>query len=306
MITKGYLKMIGSLIEEFLNYLKNVKNTSDNTVLSYKRDLLRFADFLGYRGIKSVLDITEDCVFDYESSLRDENFSAATITRHNAALKSFFRYLLENGNIDDNPAEKLKSPKIQKKDIRILSTVEIENLLSQDFGDDAKGKRDRAILELMYATGLKASEITGLKLENVDLGLGCLRLEFGKKRERVRLVPYGKKAKEALNAYLLKSRIELLAGAEDEGTLFLNCSGMPMSRQGLWKIIKTYVKKAGIRDDITPFTLRHSFAVHLVDNGADVNALQELMGYSKSNTASRYIRKSRKNTDPYEWARIRN
>ncbi len=298
--------MIETQINEFIDYMRNVKKTSSNTVDSYRRDLMRLAAYLRDRGIESGSDVTEDCIFDYESELRDENFAPSTITRHNASIKAFFRYLLENGNIDENPAERVKSPKVVKSDVSILTTVEIENLLSQDFGDDGKGMRDRAILELMYATGLKTSEIISLTLSNLDLSLSCLRLEGGKGSAKDRLVPYGKKAREALDQYLIGGRNQLLDGAEDSEILFPNCSGLPMSRQGLWKIIKTCAKKAGIRSDITPFTLRHSFAVHLVENGADITALKELMGYSDSNKAVRYIKKSKKNTDPFEWARIRN
>ena len=184
--------------------------------------------------------------------------------------------------------------------------MEIEYLLSQEYADNAKGKRDKAIMELLYATGLKASELVDLKLSNLDLSLGCLRLKRRSASTRDRLIPYGKKAKEALNDYLLEARSILLSGKEDDGTLFLNCNGMHMSRQGLWKLLKNYVKKAGIKSDITPFTLRHSFAVHLVDNGADVSAVQEMMGYADSNTISRYITKKKKSDDPFEWARIRN
>ena len=298
--------MIQDQIDEFIDYLKNVKKTSDNTVDSYKRDLMRLSAYLDERGIRDVSKVTEDCIFDYAAELVDENFAPATITRHNTSIKTFFRYLLENGNIEDNPAERLKSPKVQKSDVRVLTAAETQKLLSQDFGDSAKGKRDRAILELMYATGLKTSEIINLELSNVDLALSCLRLESGRKGSGERLVPYGKKAKEALNAYLLEGRSKLLGEAEDSEVLFLNCSGASLSRQGLWKLIKTYVKKAGINADVTPFSLRHSFAVHLVDNGADLPTLQELLGYSGSNNASRYIKKSKKNKDPFEWARIRN
>lgn len=298
--------MLEQQINEFTQYLKSIKNTSENTVLSYKRDLMRMASFMEDRGVKTVADITEDRLLDYEKSLSEEHFAPSSITRHNTSIKAFFRYMLENGNVEDNPAENLKSPKIEKSAPRVLTTVEIENLLSQNFGDDAKGKRDRAILELMYATGLKTSEMISLKLSNMDLSLGCVRLLGNGKSGKDRLIPFGKKAREALTSYLLDARNELLEGAVDDETLFLNCSGSSMSRQGLWKLIKTYVKKAGVKSDITPFTLRHSFAVHLVDNGADVSSVQELMGYSDSNTISRYIRKKNKTKDPYEWARVRN
>ncbi|WP_242856563.1 tyrosine-type recombinase/integrase [Butyrivibrio sp. AE2032] len=298
--------MMDEQILEFTQYLQSIKNTSENTVLSYKRDLMRMMAFMEERGIRDVRDITEDRLLDYAASLREEQFAPSSITRHNTSIKAFFRYMLENGNIEENPAEKLKSPKIEKTEPRVLSTVEIENLLSQRFTDDAKGKRDKAILELMYATGLKTSEMISLKLSNIDLSIGCIRLKGTAKNGKDRLIPYGKKAKEALSAYLLDARAQLLDGAEDDETVFLNCSGVPMSRQGLWKLIKTYVKKAGVKSDITPFTLRHSFAVHLVDNGADVSSVQELMGYSDSNTISRYIKKRDKVKDPYQWARVRN
>ena len=298
--------MMEQQIMEFTDYLQRIKNTSENTVVSYKRDLMRMVSFMEDRGVTQVGDITEDRLLDYARSLSEENFAPTSITRHNTSIKAFFRYMLENGNIDENPAENIRSPKIEKSEPRVLSTVEIENLLSQDFKDDAKGRRDRAILELMYATGLKTSEMIGLKLSNLDLSLGCVRIDGGGKGSRERLIPYGKKAKEALSAYLLNARGELLSGEEDDETVFLNCSGSPMSRQGLWKLIKTYVKRAGVNSDITPFTLRHSFAVHLVDNGADVSSVQELMGYSDSNTISRYIKKRDKTNDPFEWARIRN
>ncbi len=286
-------------IDEFIDYLRNVKKTSDNTLISYKRDLVRMKNYMDQRGITDPRDITEDKVLDYCSSLKEEHFAPSSISRHNTSIKNFFRYLLEIGVIEDNPAENIKSPKVTAKEPRVLNAVEIENILSQDFGDDVKGKRDKAILELMYATGLKASEVVNLKLSDVDLGLSCLRLKN-------RLIPYGKKAKEALIAYLTDARKELILDNSDDETVFLNCNGFPLSRQGLWKLVKVYVKKAGASSDITPFTLRHSFAVHLVDNGVDASSVQELMGYSDSNTISRYMSKNVRSKDPYEWARIRN
>ncbi len=286
-------------IDEFIDYLQNVKKTSANTLISYKRDLLRMKNYMDQRGISDPKDITEDKILDYCSSLKEEHFAPSSISRHNTSIKNFFRYLLEIGAIEDNPSENIKSPKVKAGEPRVLNAVEIENILSQSFGDDPKGKRDKAILELMYATGLKASEVVNLKLSNVDLGLSCLRLEN-------RLIPYGKKAKEALIAYLTDARKELSLENVDDDTVFLNCNGTPLSRQGLWKLIKVYVKKAGASSDITPFTLRHSFAMHLVDNGADASSVQELMGYSDSNTISRYMGKNVRSKDPYEWARIRN
>lgn len=298
--------MLEQQIEEFTRYLKDVKNTSDNTIISYKRDLKRMADYMRNRGAMDAADVTQDKLLDYQNSLMEERFAPTSITRHNTSIRAFFRYMLENGNVEDNPSEQLSSPRIVKEPPRILSTVEIEDLLSQKFTGDAKGVRDRAILEVMYATGLKTSEIINLKLSNVDLSLGCIRMPSAGNASRDRLIPYGRKAKEALNDYLTDGRNKLLEGKTDTDILFLNCSGLPMSRQGLWKLVKTYVKKAGIGADITPFTLRHSFAVHLVDNGADLSSVQEMMGYSDSNTVSRYINRKKRVNDPFEWARIRN
>ncbi len=292
-------------ITEFADYLKNVKKTSKNTCLSYVRDLERMAAYMEKQGISDVSFVTEDMLTDYATTLRDENFAPASITRHYTSIKTFFRYLVENGNISDNPSYILKCPKVEKCEPRVLTTVEIENLFSLDFGNDAKGLRDRAILELLYASGLKASEMITLKLSNIDLSISCIRLP-GNNSGKERIIPYGKKAKEALQNYLLNAREKLLGDHEDDETVFLNCNGTPISRQGLWKLIKNYVKKAGIKSDVTLFTMRHSFAAHLVENGADITSVQELMGYSDSNTIARYISRRKHVDDPYNWARIRN
>ncbi|SDA68619.1 integrase/recombinase XerD [Butyrivibrio sp. INlla18] len=293
-------------ISEFVDYLQKVKKTSHNTCLSYKRDLERLADYMSSRGVLDVTQITEDKLSDYAASLKEEQFAASSITRHFTSIKAFFRYLEENGNISENPSDVLKSPKVEKLPPRVLTTIEIEELLSQDFGSDAKGIRDKAILELLYATGLKATEMISLKLSNIDLALACVRLPMATGINKERLIPYGKKAKDALQDYLLYARKELLGDFQDDETVFLNCNGSSLSRQGLWKLIKSYVYKAGIKSDITLFTLRHSFASHLVENGTDLAAVQEMMGYSDSNTISRYVTKTKKANDPFEWARIRN
>lgn len=289
------------LVDEFIFYLQTVKKTSDNTIQSYKRDLLRLVSYMKERGCESVTDYTQDRLHAYVATLQEQHLSPNSIIRHHSSIKAFFRYLLENGNIDENPAETLKAPKAAKKQPRILSSYEVETFLSQDFSKDAKGKRDKALLEFMYATGLKSSEIVELKLGNIDMSLNCVRLGAD------RVVPYGKKAKEALDEYLLHARDELLQDRDtEEDRVFVNYKGEPMSRQGLWKLIKTYAGRAGIDTDITPYTLRHSFAVHLLENGADSTAVKEMMGYTDEATLSKYSSKRGLNKDPYEWARIRN
>ncbi len=286
------------LIDEFIDYLTTVKKTSKGTISSYAGDIEKMAADMKKRGIEDVALIDEDKLLSYISSLSDANYSTASIIRHITSIKAFFRFLIDNGNINDNPAEKLRSPKMPKTDPRILNSYEVDFLLGQEFDTAPIGKRDKAILELMYATGLRVSEITALKLSNIDMSIGCLRMEDK------RLIPYGQKAKEALSSYLLDARQNLIK--EDTDILFVNYNGREMSRQGLWKLIKKYVKRAGIDPDITPNCLRHSFGVHLIESGANANAVQEMMGYAGSNSLTRYIKKTRKSKDPYEWARIRN
>ena len=297
-------------IEEFIIHLKKVKNAPDNTLFSYRRDLLKLSDYMEKRGITDAVNVTEDGLKAYTAALSEENYALTSIIRQYTSIRVFFRYLVDNGDITENPAENLKSPKAEKREPRILSAHEVENLLSQEFSDDELGIRDRAILEIMYGTGLRASEIVNLKLSNIDLSLGCLRMGEN------RLIPYGNKAKEALNGYLLEARGKLLEASDNTENfdadvnsseyVFFNYNGKPMSRQALWKLIKKYAVRAGIDSDITLNDLRHSFGVHLIESGAELSAVQNMMGYNGANTLTRYLGKAKKSQDPYEWARLRN
>ena len=283
-------------------HLKSVKKMPENSYISYKSDLMKMADFMEKRGVTKANDVTVDGLQAYIRELSETNYATSSIIRQCTSIRAFFKYLVENGNIGENPAEDLKSPKPMKKNVRILSDHEINSLLSQRFADNALGKRDRAILELMYATGLRASELIDLKLSNIDLSLGCLRMDED------RLIPYGNKAKEALGAYLLDARKEMLKDSAELDTenVFFNCNGSPMSRQGLWKLIKKYCIKAGIDKSITLGDLRHSFGVHLVENGADISTVQAMMGYTGANSLTRYLSKTKESKDPYNFARLRN
>ena len=291
---------MGPIIDEFIEYLKNVKGAADNTVQSYRRDLEKMAAHMAERGVKSVEDISEDRLMAYAAVLQEEHLKPVTVMRHYTSYKAFFRYLVENGNIQENPAENLKAPKVERKAPKALSLHEVDALLNQDFGSDPKGIRDRAILELLYSTGLKTTELVELKLENIDMSLNCLR--FGENR----VIPYGSKTKDALNKYLLESRKTFLPDETEEMHVFLSYLGKPMSRQGLWKLIKNYFKKAGIDKDITPNMLRNSFIMHLLENGAESSSVLEMLGFSDKATLSRYTKKAAKPHDPYEWARLRN
>ena len=295
------------LVDAFIEYLKSVKDYSENTVGSYKHDALLFVRFLEERGVHNITEVTEDIISEYQALLKEKKMAASTIVRYNTTIKNFFAFLVENGNIPDNPAEVIKSPSVSvsKKTPRILSDTETLDLLNQEFSDSPKGVRDKAILEMLYSTGLKVSEIISLKLSNIDMGLGCIILPKMKSEDGDRVIPYGKMTRSAVTSYLLEARKALLGKREDKGYVFLNCDGKQLSRQGVWKIVKFYAQKAGVSSDISPHSLRHSFAAHLVKNGAEISAIQDMMGFSPSNTLAKYISKENTPRDPYEWARIR-
>ena len=197
----------------------------------------------------------------------------------------FFQYLTQKNGWKENPAEKLKAPKIEKKLPGILTVEEVDLLLAQPKGNTAKGIRDKAMLELLYATGIRVSELISLKIKDINLKLGYLTCSGG---ERERVIPFGSAAKQAVEKYLDVARDQLL-GDQDSDFLFLNCSGKSMSRQGFWKVLKGYAASAGIQQDITPHTLRHSFAAHLLQNGADLKSVQEMMGHSDISSTQIYM-----------------
>lgn len=271
-------------INAFITYLHNVKKMSQNTELSYKRDLNKVCFFMEELGVYDVASVSVDNLNSFVSFLYDSNFSAATISRNIACIKSFFHYLFKEGRIEKDISENLKAPKVEKKIPEILTTKEVVRLLEQPKGDGPKELRDKAMLELLYATGIRVSELISLKVSDVNLQMGYI---LCKDNSKERLIPFGREARQALLIYLEAARGVMVTDSACE-TLFVNCSGLPMSRQGFWKLIKYYAKKAGIEADITPHTLRHSFAAHLVENGADLHAVQEMLGHSDISTTQIY------------------
>ncbi len=271
-------------IEQFMDYLQNVKQMSHNTVLSYRRDLLQMAAYLKERGITEAGKVTKTSLNSYILFLEKEGKAATTISRMLASMKAFFHYQFSEGKIRRNPAELVHAPKIEKKAPMILSEEEVSSLLCQPDGQNPKEFRDRAMLELLYATGIRVSELTGLTLSDVNMPIGFLTCHDS---GRERTIPFGNVAKKALENYLTESRPALLKNRESDW-LFVNCSGGQMSRQGFWKIIKHYGDKAGIKADITPHTLRHSFAAHLIGSGADMRAVQTILGHSDVATTQMY------------------
>ncbi|MDO5415974.1 MAG: site-specific tyrosine recombinase [Lachnospiraceae bacterium] len=271
-------------ISSFVVYLREVKKTSKNTEVSYQRDLLQLCAYLEEQGITDVNKVTKTSLNSYVLYLEKEGKATTTISRVLASVKAFFHYEFSVGNIRKDPAELLKAPKIEKKAPTILTVEEIEALMAQPSGRNAKEIRDKAMLELLYATGIRVSELIHLEQRDVNLQVGFITC---RDEQKERMVPFGKEAKKALVDYLEESRGVLLKG-EESPWLFINCSGQPMSRQGFWKIIKYYGGKAGIQSDITPHSLRHSFAAHLLKSGADIHAVQAMLGHSDMATTQMY------------------
>lgn len=277
-------------IDGFISYLHNVKKTSNNTELSYKRDLSKVQHFMEESSILDVDGITAISLTSYILFLEKNKFAAATISRNIASIKALFHYLVKEGIIKDDVSLLLKSPKIEKKIPDILSTDEVIRLLEQPKGNTPKEIRDKAMLELLYATGIRVTELITLKVTEVNIPMGFI---ICKDASKERVIPFGTASKQALINYLEKSRTIMLEDVSND-VLFANCSGQPMSRQGFWKLIKYYAKKAGITSEITPHTLRHSFAAHLVENGADLRSVQEMLGHSDISTTQIYANMNHK------------
>ncbi len=276
-------------INLFMVYLHNIKKTSENTEMSYRRDLVKVKNFMQEQGIEDVKKITSTNLNSYILYLEKNQFSAATISRNIASLKAFYHYMCKEGMVMEDVAETLHAPKIEKKVPEVLSTDEVVRLLEQPSGNSPKEIRDKAMLELLYATGIRVTELITLKISDINMQMGYIVCRDNGKE---RIIPFGNAAKNALQHYLEGTRQVMVADAESE-YLFTNCSGQPMSRQGFWKLIKYYARKAGIVSDITPHTLRHSFAAHLVENGADLRSVQEMLGHSDISTTQIYMNMNR-------------
>ena len=272
------------VVDEFKNYLTTEKRSSANTVSSYLRDVNQWMEYLTARSLEAT-DITRNDVQDYIQWLTGVGKSAATVTRAVASLKCFFSWMIDCGYRTDNPALGVKAAKVERKLPQILSSKEVELLLEQPKCVDMKGYRDHAMLEVLYATGIRVSELIGLDVDNVFLAAGFIRCES---REKTRIIPIYPTAQKALTDYLRDVRPKL--ALDGEKALFVNMNGTRMSRQGFWKRIKYYGEKAGIQAEITPHTLRHSFAAHLLENGADIRAIQEMLGHADISSTQVYAK----------------
>ena len=265
------------LLESFVLYMAAMRENSYNTVVSYKRDVLKYIEYLKKSGIDKLSDTDQMTVVTYLLEMKKSGRAAATVSRSLAAIRAFYAYVIANGEKMKDPTSSIVPPPAEKKDPEFLTAQEATLLIEQPKMTDVKGIRDRAMLDLLYATGIKVSELIGLKTDDINLKQGFL---YCRTATHERIVPIGKAAVSALRQYVDKAR-PMLVYDEEIKYLFLNRSGAKMSRQGFWKILKGYGRSAGIKKDITPYTIRHSFAMHLLQNGADLEAIRQLLGHSE-------------------------
>ena len=273
------------VIQAYENYLVKVKQASENTISSYMRDIRQFSEWMQVGGVSDIVNATQVNIRDYLDDLQAKGKSGATISRSLASLKNFYAYAVSSGFLGASPVSAdIHVQRGEKKLPQILSGKEVELLLAQPACVDPKGFRDKAMLEVMYATGMRVTELISLNIEDVNLEMGIVKCHSGKKSRAIPLYPA---AQKALSVYLTDVRSTMISDV-GEVALFVNVGGTRMSRQGFWKILKYYQAKAGIEKEITPHTLRHSFAVHLLENGADLGSLQELMGHSDISSTQMY------------------
>lgn len=275
-----------NLIDVFLSFLKDKRKTSANTIAAYARDLNFFSDFLDIKQL-DFNSATPDVINEYKKVLENNGKSVATVSRYMSALRSFYKFLVISDFADSNPAVIVKNEKVEKKFFEVLTEEEIDKLLSQPDEKDFKGMRDKAMLEILYATGMKVSELMSLDLSDVNLKLGCVKCKNEKDSSKNRVILLYPEAVKIVGQYILKARPYFI-GNPDESSLFVNVNGDRMTRQGFWKILKTYAESANISKSITPHTLRHSFATHLLENGADINDIKNILGHSDISSTNVY------------------
>lgn len=275
---------MNNYVEEYTSFMTDIRHKSVNTVESYKRDVTQYITYLDGTGVTDISSTTKTTVLSYLLYLQKAGRASSTVSRTLASLRSYYLFMMQNGVVKSNPTSNLEAPHVEKKIPKVLSGKEVELLLEQPKNDDNKGIRDKAMLELLYATGIRVSELINLDVNEVNLIMSFIRCKGGKKE---RIIPMGNQAKAALENYINNVR-KYMVRDENETALFVNCSGARLSRQGFWKIIKYYQHIAGIETDITPHTLRHSFAAHLLENGADLHSIQEMMGHADISSTQVY------------------
>lgn len=277
---------MNTYVKEYTSFMTDIRHKSLNTVESYKRDVTQYISYLDGTGVTDISSTTKTTVLSYLLYLQKEGRASSTVSRTLASLRSYYLFMMQNGVVKSNPTSNLEAPHVEKKIPKILSGEEVELLLEQPKNCDNKGIRDKAMLELLYATGIRVSELINLDVSDVNVPMSFVRCKGGKKE---RIIPMGHQAKDTLENYINNVR-KYMVKDENETALFVNCSGARLSRQGFWKLIKYYQHIAGIETDITPHTLRHSFAAHLLENGADLHSIQEMMGHADISSTQVYSR----------------
>jgi integrase/recombinase XerD len=274
-------------IQQFLDFITVEKGYSQNTLAAYRNDLSQFVAYLGNR-VDGWDEVSRELIIDYIMHMKaEQEYASSTVARKVAAIKSFFHYLVNRGELDDDPTATLDSPKVRKRLPKSISVSDMERLLAEPAREQTpKALRDRALLEVLYATGLRVTELVSLDVDDVNLASATVRVVRPKDR-RERLVPVHQRAIEPLQDYLERGRVQLLRDP-DETALFLNHRGRRLTRQGLWLIVKHYVREVGIIEDVTPHTLRHTFAAHLLGKKAELEYVQELLGHANISTTQIY------------------
>ncbi|OCT12463.1 site-specific tyrosine recombinase XerD [Paenibacillus pectinilyticus] len=293
-----------SEIQSFIRFLTTERGLSRNTLESYERDLLQFVAFLESEGITSWRDSGRTHLTGYLSQLKALGRASATLSRIRVSLRSFYQYMVKERQLDSDPSVFIEVPKLEKRVPKVLSVLEVEKLLEAPQSEQVNGARDKAMLELLYATGIRVSELVSLNISDVNLEMGFIRCVG--KAEKERMIPISGIAIRILAAYVQTYRAKLLKRSIDEDALFIGHLGTRMTRQGFWKIMKRYAAETEITNEITPHTLRHSFAAHLIENGADLRSVQEMLGHSDISSTQLYVQVTKlKMKDVYQLAHPR-
>ncbi len=279
-----------NLLADFIYFLSVERGLSKNTLESYQRDIRSFLNYIKQKNVKKPGQVKRELIVSYLGDLREKGQANASISRSLASLRSFYNFLLQEGVVNDNPAQQVDPPRIDKKLPQVLSFEEVENLLKQPSEGDPIGLRDKAMLEVLYASGIRVSELVLLNLPDFDPEVGFLRCRGKGMKERI--VPIGSMAIRNVREYITRCRSNLVK--DDEEALFVNHHGRRLTRQGFWKILKKYAQKANLNGAITPHTLRHSFATHLLENGADLRSVQEMLGHTDISTTQIYTQITRR------------
>ncbi len=271
-------------VKLFLEFLQNDKKVSDNTLQSYRRDIVYFTKYIE-EGNMNYAKLNEEDIKNYLQHLQEVGKKASTVSRHLASIRSFYQFLVKNKKVKVDPTNNIQSPKVEKRVPSVLTAQEVELLLDQPKDIDLKGTRDKAMLEFAYATGMRVTEIISLSVEDVNLEEGYVICKSGSKE---RNIPLGTMSLKALKEYIEEARPVLIRD-ENVSALFVNINGQRLTRQGFWKIVKFYKEQAHITKEITPHVLRHSFATHLLQNGADLKAIQTMLGHSDISSTQVYM-----------------